>query len=189
MQLQTVVTASLLSILLAGQPISAQDHPLSEPQLPLRAALVLTPDFCNSRLAHGTQDAKKGLEVGKVACLELEPTIRADFENLATVSNAKETGDAQLVLIPKFIDVAVTIEGVTAFSDQELNLFLQWTAKDASGRTVWLETVRGSARHHVGNVFTARKNQRLIIDDAVQDAAVESSKKILSSRELRKLTR
>jgi hypothetical protein len=189
MSLRAVVTVSLLSIPLAGSLMRAQDHPLSEPKLPVRAALVLTPDFCASRVAHGAHDPKKGLEVGKVACLQLEPAIREDFENLATVADAQKTGGAQLVLIPEFIDVGVAIEGVTAFSDQELTLLLQWTAKDASGRMVWLETVRGSAIRHVGNVFTARKNRRLIIDDAVQDAAVESSRKILSSPELRNVTR
>jgi hypothetical protein len=175
---------------LACAAMHAQSIPSSEAKFPLRAALVLTPEFCTSRVAHGgVQDnPKKGLEVGQIACVEFEPALKDVFADITRVSDEQKTGNAQLVLIPKFVDAGVKMEGVTAFSNQDLDLLLQWTAKDASGRTVWLETVQGSAKHHVGNVFTARKNMRLIINDAVKDLALQSASKISSSPELRKFT-
>jgi hypothetical protein len=178
--------ATLLPVL-AWAAMDAQSTVPAEAKFPLRTALVLTPEFCTSRVARGgVQDnPKRGLEVGQIACVEFEPALKDVFADITRVSDEQKIGDAQLVLIPKFVDAGVKMEGFTAFSNQDLDLLLQWTAKDASGRTVWLETVQGSAKHHVGNVFTARKNMRLIISDAVKNLAVQSASKISLSPELR----
>jgi hypothetical protein len=179
--------APFLLLTLAIELVSAQNMPSSESKIPLRAALILTPDFCTGKVAHGAQEnTKRGLEVGKVACVEFEPALRDVFADLVTVTDEQKAGEAQLVLIPKFVDAAVTMEGITAFANQDLLLFLQWTVKDASGRTLWLETVQGSARRHVGNIFTARKNERLIIQDAVKDLAAQSATHMSTAPELQK---
>jgi hypothetical protein len=59
--------------------------------------------------------------------------------------------------------------------------------KDASGKTVWIETVKGSAKHHSGNAFTYKKNLKLIVNDSMKDAAEQSASAMSSSPELRKL--
>ncbi len=178
--------ALLLLLAKATALTTAQPQAAAVEKLPVRAALVLTPAFCESRIAHGEQEnSKHGIEAGKAACLELDPALKEVFTALTTVNDPKDTGDAQLVLTPKFVDAGSLMEGLTSFSNYELDVFLQWTATDTSGRTVWLETVQGSARHHIGNLFTARKNLRLNIEDAVRDAAAKSASKISSARELR----
>ena len=52
----------------------------------------------------------------------------------------------------------------------------------------WIETVQGSSRHHMGNVFTHSKNVKLIVRDSIKDAAEQSASKMADSVELRKLT-
>lgn len=183
----TSFSMTKLSVFLALSVVSlnAQDNPSSS-KLPFRTALLLTPEFCASRIAHGAKDNPKiGIEVGKDACAEIEPALKDIFADLTTIHESKDAGNAQLVLTPKFVDVAVNT-GITAFSNQELTLFLEWNATDAYGRTIWLDTVQGAAKHHQGNLFTARRNARIVIHDAVQDVATESARKMSSSVELRK---
>ena len=59
--------------------------------------------------------------------------------------------------------------------------------KDSSGKTIWIETVQGSAKRHGGNAFTYNKNKRLIVEESVKDAAEQSAAEMSSAPELRKL--
>lgn len=180
------LTALLLFFTCVSIMAGAQVAPTVE-RIPLKAGLILTPEFCASRIAHGmAEDEKVGIEIGKVACVELEPALRDVFTSITPISDPKNSGDVQLILTPKFVDAGELMEGLTSFSNYELDIFLQWTATDPSGKTIWLDTVQGSARHHIGNLFTARKNRRLNISDAVKDTAVKSASKMLASVELRK---
>lgn len=177
--------ASLLLFAAADKPMVAQDAPMSG-KLPLRATLVLTPEFCATKMTRGSLTTKYGFAVGKAACVEFEPALKEALASVTTASEAPKTGDVQLSLIPKFVDVGSTV-GMTAFSNRELDVILQWTAKDISGTTIWIGTVQGSARHHMGNLFNYKKNLKLIIDDAVKDLAFQSAIKMSSATELRKL--
>jgi hypothetical protein len=178
----------LLLFVAADVAMVAQTESPSKATLPLKAAVVLTPEFCATRMTGASKATTKGgFEVGKAACVELEPALKEVFASLTSVSEMSQTGDAQLILIPKFVDVGATT-AVTAFSNRELDVFLQWTAKDISGTTIWVETVQGSAKHHMGNVFTYKKNLTLITNDAVKDLASQSASKMSSSEELRKLS-
>jgi hypothetical protein len=164
-----------------GQTISPTDA-----RLPLKAVLVLTPEFCATITKGAPFTTKEKFEIGKAACTELEPALKAVFPNLARVEAATSSGDAQVVLLPRFVDVGATM-GVTAFSNREMTVLLEWTVKDMSGNTVWLGTVQGSAKHHVGNMFSYKKNCMLITEDSVKDAAAQSASKMASAPELRKL--
>ena len=113
-------------------------------------------------------------EIGKDACAEVEPALKPIFASLTSMSEAPKTGDAQLILIPTFADSGATA-GRTAFSTRELVVYLQWTAKDKSGKTVWVETVQGSAKHRVGSLFTYNKNLKLIVGDTIRDVAAQSA--------------
>jgi hypothetical protein len=165
-----------------GQTISPADA-----KLPLKVALVLTPEFCATQTTKGSFTTKEKFEIGKDACAELEPALKLVFPNLIRVEAATSSGDAQVVLLPRFVDVGATM-AMTAFSNREMVVFLEWTAKDISGKTVWIETVQGSAKHHIGNMFTYNKNRKLIAEDSVKDVAEQSASKLSSAPELRKLT-
>lgn len=158
-------------------------------KLPLKAALVLTPEFCATKIKpKGSVMTKEwgSFEFGKVACTELEPALKEVFSSLTRVAAPPSPEEAQLILIPRIADVNATT-ATMAFSNREMVVMLEWTAKDSSGQTVWIETVQGSAKHHMGNMFTFKKNQTLIVTDSMKAAAAESASKMSSSPELRKL--
>jgi len=167
----------------------ATDAKPTDAKLPIKAALVLTPEFCATKIKpKGSALTKEwgSFEVGKAACEQLEPALKETFSSLTRVPAPPAAQEAQLVLLPRIVDVNATT-AMGAFSNREMVIVLEWTAKDPAGNTVWLETVQGSAKHHMGNLFTFKKNQVLIVTDSVKDAAVQSASKMSSSPELRKL--
>jgi hypothetical protein len=179
-----------LSFLLALVSVTAaaQTAPLSDPKLPLHATLVLTPEFCATKITKGSwATIKETFEVGKIACLELEPALGRVFSRVTLVTAPPAAPDGQVVLLPRFVDLAANTT-MSAFSDREMDVLLEWTVKDMSGKTVWIETVQGTSKHHMGNLFTHGKNVKLIVKDSVKDAAEQSASKMLSSPELRKLS-
>jgi len=181
-----LVWALLLSM--APAKAQVQDAPIPDAKLALRAALVVTPEFCATKIAKGSwATMKETFQVGTIACAELPPALEKVFSTLTSVTAPPASGDADVVLMPRFVDVAATTT-MGAFSNREMDVFLEWTVKDMSGRTVWIETVQGSAMHHMGNMFTHSKNVKLIVKDSVMDAAEQSARKMSASLELRKLT-
>lgn len=60
--------------------------------------------------------------------------------------------------------------------------------KDKSDRTVWIETGQGSAKGKKGIPGAVKKNQTLMMEAAVKDAAQKSATQMPSAPELRKLT-
>jgi hypothetical protein len=153
--------------------------PPTQQKLSLTAALVLTPEFCETV-------NKKGAEkfpVGKTACVELEPVLKGSFASLTRVDDSSKAGNAQVVLEPKFADVGAT-QKAFAFSNRELVVLVEWTVRDQSGKVVWLETVQGSAKRHIGNAFTHGSNLKHIVEDSVQDVAEQSAAKMSSSPQL-----
>lgn len=161
----------------------------ADAKLPIKAALVLTPEFCATKIKpKGSALTKEwgSFDVGKAACEQLEPALKEAFSNLTRVDALPAPQAAQLLLLPRIVDVNATT-AMGAFSNREMVIVLEWTAKDPAGNTVWLETVQGSAKHHMGNLFTFKKNQVLIVTDSVKDAAVQSAAKMSASPELRKL--
>lgn len=170
-----------------GCPVIAQAQSVPASKLNLRAALVLTPEFCATQIKKGTwMSNQERFDVGKAVCSELEPALKQVLTDVTSVDAASAAGDAQIILTPRFVDVTAT-QAKIAFSNRELVLLVEWTAKDRSGKTLWLETVQGSARHHIGNTFTYKKNLRLIVTDSSKDLAAQSAGKISASTQLRDL--
>jgi len=184
--------AFLASPLLCALALSAafvtargQTTSLADTKLALKAALVLTPEFCETRTKKGSSfTGKDTFEIGKAACAELEPALKGVFFSLTRVAAASSSEDAQVVLVPRFVDVDATAPG----RHREILVLFEWTVKDKSGRTVWIETVQGSATHRGGSAFSRKKNLNLMVEDSVKDAAEQSASKMSSSPELRKLT-
>lgn len=172
-------------------PAAAQTQTASDVRLPLKATLVLTSEFCGTKFKKGSwATIKETFDVGAVACTELQPALETVFASVtradAVPAPSAEPAAGQVILVPRFVDVAAGT-AVTAFSNREMDVYLEWTAKDISGKSLWIETVQGSAKHHIGNVFTHSKNEKLIAKDSVRDAAEQSAIKMWSSPELKKL--
>lgn len=185
-----LAAATFCALLLSAAKVAAvaQIAPAPDTKLALKATLVVTPEFCATKFTKGSwATVKETFEVGKIACAELGPALQKVFSSLTSVTAAPSSADAQVVLTPRFVDVGATV-GVTAFSNREMDVFLEWTVKDAAGKTIWIETVQGSSKHHMGNVFTHSKNLKLIVTDSVKDAVQQSATKMSAAAELRNLT-
>jgi hypothetical protein len=182
--------AGCLVLPLSGPALRAQaaTTPAVVAKLPLNAVLILTPEFCATEFKQGSvwTTGRDTLAVGKTACTELEPALKTAFANLTVVPTLPASGDAQLVLIPKFANAHATTAAF-AFSNREMDVFLELTVKDAAGKTVWLQTVQGTSKHHMGNAFTHAHDVKLIVTDSVKDAANQSVIKMDAAPELRKL--
>jgi hypothetical protein len=174
---------SLLLLLLTLSEMVRSETPAAPKKLSLTAALVLTPEFC------ATVNKKKSekFPVGKTACAELEPVLKGIFTSLTSVDDSSKAGDAQVVLEPKFADVAAT-EAAIAFSNRELVVQVEWTVRDQTGKAIWIETVQGSAKRHIGNAFTYGSNLKHIVQESVQDMAEQSAAKMSSAPQLLKLS-
>jgi hypothetical protein len=184
------ITARMLACALALAMLEmahGQSAPPPVSKIGIKAALLLTPEFCASKTKKGSAlSGKETFEIGKAACKELEPALANAFATVTHISDPGQADDAQLVLTPRFVDVDAT-KTVTAFSNREMIVLLEWTVKDRAGKTVWIETVQGSAKHHAGNLFTYKKNLKLIVEDSVKDVAAESAEKMAAAQELRKV--
>ena len=176
-------------------PARVQSAAAANPRLALRAALVLTPEFCATRLRNGyrrptgsgDRDPAYGLlAVGEAACAALEPALKGVFTSLTRVTASSSAADAQVVLLPRIVDVGATF-GTWSTSDRTMMVLLEWTVKDASGGTVWIGTVQGSAKRPGGNGYTYFKNLKLIVQDSMKDAAEQSAAKMLSAPQVRRL--
>jgi hypothetical protein len=167
------------SPLLTVSGLAQNQTPPVPQKLSLTAALVLTPEFCETVNKKGGEK----FPVGKTACTELEPVLQRSFASLTRVDDSSEAGDAQVVLEPKFADVGAT-QKAFAFSKRELVVIVEWTVRDRSGKAIWLETVQGSAQRHIGNAFTHGSNLKHIVEDSVQDVAEQSAAKMSSSQQL-----
>ena len=172
-------------LLLTLSLVAAEKKPAPSPpqKLSLTAALVLTPEFC----ATETKKKSEKFPIGKAACTELEPALKPVFTSLTRVDDPSKAGDAQVVLEPKFADVAAT-QAAIAFSNRELDVQVEWTVRDQTGKLVWVETVEGSAKRHAGNAFTYGSNKKHIVNDSVEDMAEQSAAKMSTSPQLLKLS-
>jgi hypothetical protein len=150
--------------------------------------LVLTPDFCSTVMTKGSGLMKEKFAVGAPACPALENALKKVFPGLTRADSepAVGSGSAMAVLIPRFSDLGATTT-MGAFSNRELVVMIEWRAKDGNGKDLWIETAQGSAKHHSGNSFTASKNRKRIIEDAVENLAQTSADKMAAAPELRTL--
>lgn len=151
-------------------------------KLDLNAMLVMDPEFCTTKIKKNHEV----FEVGRAACDAFKSALDQGFSNVTIAEKDAEGADAQVVLLPQFVDVSAT-KTMGAFSTRELTVLLAWKVKDRSGRTIWLETVQGSGKNHMGNSFTYKTDLRQIIQYAIHDLADKSVSAMDASPDLRKL--
>jgi hypothetical protein len=181
-----LASALLLAMVLVLPGVSltarCQTAPPADQKLKLNVAVVIDPEFCATKI----KKSHETFEVGKAACDVFKSALEQGFSSVTSVATYKDAQEAQAILMPKFVDVSAT-KTMGAFSTRELTVLLAWTVKDRSGRTIWIETVQGSGRNHMGNGFTYKTDLKEIIRYAVQDLAHKSVVAMDASPELRKL--
>ena len=176
-----------LTVILAPGAIWAQS---SRPTLKLSAELVLTPDFCAIKKAEGNgiTSYKDKFEVGKKLCAALAERLPSVFEHLNKVEAIPQGDEAgsDLVLIPKMGDVKTKL-GAMAFSKRDVEVAIEWTALDRTGKTLFVTIVEGTGESHKGNVFTHAKNATKANDEVIKDLTDKSINAIASAPELTKI--
>ncbi|HWG17717.1 MAG TPA: hypothetical protein VN678_07635 [Acidobacteriaceae bacterium] len=182
-----VVACSIVFFTVGGRAVRAQDSLPAATKLPFNAVLVLTPEFCATTFKQGSAwtTGRETFQVGKTACSELPTALKDAFTSVTVASAVPASSDAPLVLIPKFVNGHASTSAL-AFSNREMDVFLEWTVKDASGKTIWLQTVQGTSKHHEGNVFTHSHDVTLLARDSVKDVAAQSAAKMEAAPELRR---
>ncbi|MFZ1134768.1 MAG: hypothetical protein WAN69_07470 [Candidatus Korobacteraceae bacterium] len=183
-----VISLCAVFILAAAISAHAQSSTPTDSRLKLQAQLVLTPEFCATKYGenHSAFKVEDAWEVGSAACTELEPALKGTFSSLTVVTTPASSSDADVVLTPKFVNTSAT-KTMWANSKRELLVVLEWTAKDKSGKTVWVETIQGTATEKEGNGFSHTKHAKTLSAKSVNDAAAKSAAAMSASAELRKL--
>jgi hypothetical protein len=155
--------------------------------------VVLTPEFCKTKINNGSFISsptfplrKESFGVGEAACRQMEQKLRFVFASITRVESesAARQSRTDIILIPRFVGGNATRPGgpIPAFSDRELIIFLEWTAKNLADKSLWVETVQGSATRKMGNVFT--KDKKKMVAAAVADLLEASAKKLSGASEL-----
>jgi hypothetical protein len=188
--LSSAALAALTGLGTAAVAPAQSAQPQTFSTLAIKADVVLSPEFCATTMKKGSVwTVKESFAVGENTCPKLETELAKIFTGLSRISKLPEPNDgaADIILVPKFGDIGATM-AVGAFSNRELVVVLEWTALDRAGKTLWVQTVQGSARKHMGNAFTHGKNMRKITEATVDDLVEKSATQISSAPELRKLS-
>jgi hypothetical protein len=177
-------------VLVIGSSISAQDSTSATPppKLALKAEIVLSKEFCATKKRQSIA-INNVLKVGNPTCEQLYAALSPVFLDLQRLEKMPDAGSgaAQMVLVPRFVDINATPAGLLPSSQRELIITVEWTVLDSMGHTIWLQTVEGSSRHKSGWVITARAVGDMV-NDAVVDLAKGSVTRISTAPELRKLS-
>ena len=128
--------------------------------------------------------------MGKATCAQLYEGLAPIFSDLRKLDKAPDAGTntAQIILIPRFVDISATQQPLLPSSSRKLVILLEWTIQDTMGHTIWLQTVRGMSEHKAGWAITPRAIRGLV-EDAVSDLAKDSVARISVARELKQLSR
>jgi hypothetical protein len=177
---------SFLVVLTASaQTPSAQQPETTSNKLPLRAELVLSRELCSAKIGHYLNGDV--FSIGKAVCPQLKAKLNDVFLDVKPIEKLPAAGStsAQVVLIPKFVDISATLP-LLGSSQQELVIVLEWTVQDAAGKPIWLQTVQGSSQHKRGWVVTPTRRTELVTG-AAAELANASASKMSAAPELRKL--
>jgi hypothetical protein len=161
--------------------------------LGLRAVLVLTPEFCATTIKQGNKawTGVEKFEVGASACAELGPALQRVFRQLNQVAAPPAADAGDVVLVPRLVSASATRPtGITIFNrpTKDLLVVVEWTVKDPADKTVWFQTVQGTATAKGRpNGTISKKEMKILVDASVGDAARQSASKMSAAPELRKL--
>jgi hypothetical protein len=171
-----IATFLSTAVLLAGAWITSlgQTAPPPDQKLALRAALILTPEFCATTSPTGAGKFNSG----QAACADLEPALGNVFSVVTSVATdspweSSLGKDVGIVLRPRIAEVR--------FQPSEMLVVLEWSAFTSSGKMIWVQKAKGSALHRGSyglSISGARKTERQMFEDAMKGALDQSAKMI-----------
>lgn len=152
---------------------------------PIRVALVLGKEFCAFEYR---RDPGYIYPVGKYLCPCATYTANQAFAKVTeydSLEEALKSPDADAVLIPKVVKLEFRSAGV-AWDTRHTLVVLEWTLKNIKDqKTLWLATVEGRANGYVGSMFTMDGNDRVCMQQAMDDLNLKSIEAFNQSEEIR----
>ena len=169
------------------EPTAAKQS--AEGKYPLEAILVLTSSQCSEESKKGNWViGKEKYRMGELLCPAAESAVQQLFEKYTRVEAVPEKGSAtgKVILTPRLVDLETT-RTATAFGKRKMVLLVEWTAADESGKVFWAQTVQADTQEKSGNMFTAGKHRRKMLESVQKDLSLKSVQAMRTSPELQKL--
>lgn len=185
--LSFTVAACFLATVQAQDPVPVKQP--TDAKYALEAILVLTPEQCSAESKKGNWViGKEKYRLGELVCSPAQSVVEQVFENYTRVDTPPEKGSTsgRVILMPRFVDLEAT-RTATAFGKRKMVLLVEWTATDESGRVFWVQTVEANAEEKSGNLFTAGKHRKKMLEKVKKDLTVKSVHTMRQSPEFQKL--
>jgi len=172
-----------------NQPLHQIDlSPINE-KFNLPVGLIITNEYRNAKWEKKTWDDTQILPMGENLVHHTEQLIKRVFTQsviLDESENFQQNTEVKYFMKPKVVSVEQSF-GVAAFSKAKTSVCVEWNLSDISGKTVWVETVRGVGLGKSGNIYNYKGHTRKRFKMALQDLFERTQKAMLSSRLLRNL--
>jgi hypothetical protein len=157
-------------------------------KLPIRVTLLLAEECCGLVKEISFLEKRK-VALGEVLCGYAEEVARAAFADFIRRGEAtRPEAGTEAVLRLRFVDISWS-SGMSAWSQQEVLILIEWMVLDREGKTLWAQTIRGVARGKLGTLFSVSRRNRELLQAAVDDVFNQSLKQMISSPELRRLAK
>lgn len=162
-------------ITLAGT-VGAQPPAAPGGKMAATAIVVLTPIFCTVEVTQRAVGQVEVFEAGPSLCSVAEEAVRNSFERVIRMETppAQQDAGSHLILIPRYVEMVATDTPMGAngartlpsiLENRSLALLVEWTAKDPSGKILWVQAIEGDATKAHGF------NHRKILEMATRDVA------------------
>lgn len=169
-------------------------EPLSELDIiPLRATLVLSEPLCNLTYK---ADQSRSLRtwvyrMGTTLCTYAENVVRDSFTEVVVIKEEPVSAgqDTDVVVTPRVIAILVDFPDFpqSLWEKQEIEIILEWTITDRTGKLLWTHTDGGVSRLRAGSFLTRARLNRMAMQRAVDEVFRKFRGLIVSSQELRTL--
>jgi hypothetical protein len=169
-------------------------EPLPEhDKIPLRATLVLSEQFCNRTYK---VDQSRSLRtwvyrMGKTLCAYAENVARDSFREVVVAQEETTSADqdTDVIVTPRVIAVLVDFPDFpqSLWEEQEVEIILEWTVTDHTGKLLWTHTDGGVSRLRAGSFLTRARLNRTAMQRAVDEVFRKFRDLIIASPELRTL--
>jgi len=157
---------------------------------PVRVAVVLENGFC--KFEHHRDPEGYVYPLGAYLCPCARHVAREAFSKVTeydSVDAALKCPDADALLIPKLVKVEIRARGV-AWEKRHALVVLEWSMKNLKDqKTIWLATAEGRAEGNVGTMFSMDKNDRVAMQQAMDDLYRKSVEAFNQSQEIKAFAR
>ncbi|MCI0536077.1 MAG: hypothetical protein L0Z50_12705 [Verrucomicrobiales bacterium] len=164
-------------------PASIQKHAI-------RVALVLEKGLC--QLEQRRDPEGYVYPLGGYLCPCARHIAQEAFAKVTeydSLDTALKCRDADAVLVPKFVKLEIRARGV-AWEKRHTLVVLEWSLKNIKDqKTLWLATVEGRAEGNVGTMFSMNKNDRVAMQQAMDDLTRKSVEAFNKSEEIKAFAR